>query len=114
MPLARLCPKCGNILRGEELLDPVPAGRRLARELVLWLLVVVILTYLWGASTTGERIGGFGAIILVAWLLRRPRRRATTTVEHSSGRYHCDYCHGRFEGAGLREIDPPKDVERLH
>lgn len=106
MPDATLCPKCGNILRGEQLLDPVPAVRRIARELVLWLCVAAIFTFLWGASTAGERIGGFVAIILVAWLLRRPRRHAAPAAEHATERYYCDYCKGRFEGESLREIDP--------
>lgn len=100
-----MCPKCGNILRREVLLDPVPASRRLARELALWLSVAAIFAFLWDATTTGERIGGLGALVLVAWFLRRPRSRTDTPAERATGRYYCDYCHGRFEGEGLREVD---------
>ncbi len=104
MPAAKLCPKCGNILRGEALADHVPAGRRLGRELLLWLCVAVILAFLWGAGTIGDRVGGVGAIVLIVWWLRRPSRRAAPAAENAAGRYCCDFCHGRFEGEGLREM----------
>lgn len=104
MPGEKLCPNCGNILRAEGVPDPVPAGRRLGRELAFWLALAVILAFLLSASTTGERVGGLGAIGLLIWFQRRWRRRAAATGRTGTGRYRCDYCQGRFEGDDLRDI----------
>jgi hypothetical protein len=106
MPGEKLCPNCGNILRAEGVPDPVPAGRHLGRELAFWLALAVILAFLLSASTTGERVGGLGAIALLIWFQRRLRRSAAATGRTGTGRYRCDYCQGRFEGDDLRDISP--------
>ena len=111
MPTERLCPNCGNLLRAEGRLGPVPAERILGRELLLWLAVTAILAFLWNASTNGERVGGLGAIVLVVWLLRRSRRQAAAASGNTSERYRCDYCQARYEGEGLREINPRQAVD---
>jgi hypothetical protein len=106
MPGEKLCPNCGNILRAEGLPDPVPAGRQLGRELLFWLALAMVLAFLLNAGTTGERVGGLGAIALLIWLVRRSRRRAAPAGDSATGRYRCDYCQGRFEGEDLRDISP--------
>jgi hypothetical protein len=106
MPGEKLCPHCGNILRAEGVPDPMPPGRRFARELMFWLALAAVLAYLMGATTTGERVAGLAAIALLIWLLRRSRRRAAPAAASGTGRFRCDYCQGRFEGEDLRDISP--------
>lgn len=106
VPGTKLCPNCGNILRAEDVLDPIAGGRHLRRELLFWVALAAILGFLWTANTTGERVGGLGAIILLGWLLRRSRQHASGMAVMKAGRYYCDYCHRRFEGEGLRELPP--------
>lgn len=106
VPGTKLCPNCGNVLRAEGASEPRAAGGQLQRELLFWGALALVLGYLWTASGTGERIGGAGAIILLVWLLRRSRQRAAGQTLGEPGRYHCDYCQGRFEGEELREVSP--------
>lgn len=110
-PGTRLCPNCGNILRAEGVPNSVPVGRHLLRELLFWVALAAILSFLWTASGSGDRIGGLGAIVLLLWLLRRSRRHAAAQSISESGRYRCDYCQGRFEGEDLRDISPRRPVE---
>jgi len=106
MPGEKLCPNCGNILRAEGVADSMPAGRRLGQELLFWLALAAVIAYLMGATTTGERVGGLGALALLVWFLRRSRKRAAPLGDSATGRYRCDYCQGRFEGDDLRDISP--------
>jgi len=101
---ARLCPYCGNILHAERALSSVPVGRYLFRELLFWIALAVLLAFLWVASSTGERVAGVGAIVLLVWLLRWSRGRAMRRGSSESDRYRCAYCHQWFEGEDLREL----------
>ena len=102
----KLCPNCGNILRAEGAPDPVSDGRRFARELLFWLALAAILAFLMAATTTGDRVGGLGAIALLMWLRRRSGTRPAPASGSGTGRYRCDYCQGCFEGEELRDISP--------
>lgn len=105
----KLCPNCGNILRAEDVSDPVPGGRHLQRELLFSIALAAILGFLWTANTAGERVGGLGAMGLLLWLLWRSRQRAAGKAVMKTGRYSCDYCYRRFEGEELRDISPRRD-----
>ena len=106
----KLCPNCGDILRTEGLMEPIPS-RDLTREILFWLAMAAVLAFLLGASTNGDRVGGLGAIALLIWLRRRSRKSLVRPSGADSERYHCDYCGGQFEGEKLRDISPRRAVE---
>jgi len=101
---AKLCPNCGNVLHAEGAFSSDPAGRHLLREVLFWIALALVLGFLWVASSTGERVAGLGAIILLVWLLRRSRQRAVHRSGSQADRHYCDYCQRWFEGEDLREL----------
>ncbi len=106
LPMAKRCPDCDGLLRMHD--DPAafPGGRYLAVQLVMWLAVVLGLTWLLAPAGEGEIYAGLAFAAGVAWWLMWPRQRADGEALLARRQYHCVDCGQRFEGNALRRLGP--------
>lgn len=88
---AKLCPRCGNLLRFYEAPGAHLDTRHFFSEIVFWSVLALILALLWSSTSADERI--VEVIVLVAWLVWRRLPSARTEVPAEDRLYFCEICH---------------------
>jgi hypothetical protein len=102
---ARSCPDCRKPMHAYGTQSPVQATPlTIGVEIVQYIGVVVLPIVLWALGITGGALVIASALIVVVAVLWKPYASAQRTNEEQSDLYHCDACHGYFEGNGLRRI----------
>lgn len=102
---ARHCPECGSVLRRTDFPERRVVLGFVCVELVLWSAVALVLAYLAAPGGEGEAYAILAGILLIAWILLRPRQRRALEAYLERARYCCETCRRRFEGETLREAN---------
>ncbi|MDH4322967.1 MAG: hypothetical protein OEW90_02375 [Betaproteobacteria bacterium] len=101
---ARLCPKCGFLLRYE---DPADASSSAARyilvDMLRWAALALFLAFLWAGAETRELYAALALAAFVAWIFLRPRQRASGAALLERRRYHCARCRRHFAARDLTD-----------
>jgi hypothetical protein len=87
---AEVCPRCGTALRRTDRLDFPAVASYVGVELVFWAAVGLVLAFLGAPAGDGEAYAALAVLMIVAWLLLRPRQRAAR--EAFRARYLCEAC----------------------
>lgn len=97
---AKPCPNCGNLLPIYNAPNAFLAGGFFTTELLLWLGVMLLATWLWSPAGSGGFFAGLGALAMTGWLLSRRDQRKERQTEAGRGWYICPRCHHQYEDDG--------------
>lgn len=99
---AKLCPKCGFLLRYEDPSDAsFSAVRYILVEMLQWTALALCLAFLWADAETRELYGALAVAAFAAWIYLRPRQRASGAALLERRRYHCAQCKREFAARDL-------------
>ena len=88
---AKLCPRCGNLLRFYEVPGMILDTRHFFSEIVFWSVLALILAMLWSSTSTDERL--LELVVLVTWLVWRRLPSSSNEAPAEDRRYFCEMCH---------------------
>ena len=94
---AEVCPRCGHALRRTERPDFSAVARYVGVELVFWAAVVLVLAFLGAPSGDREAYAALAVVMIIAWLLLRPRQRAAHEAFSGRTRSLCEACKWQSE-----------------
>jgi len=91
---AEVCPRCGNALRRTGMAGFSVVASYVGVELVFWAAIALVLAFLGAPRGDREPYAALAVIMIIAWLLLRPRQRAAR--EAFTGRAEvCEACQWR-------------------
>lgn len=90
-----VCPRCGHALRRIERPDFFAVARYVGVELVFWAAVVLVLAFLGAPRGDREAYAALAVVMIIAWLLLRPRQRAAREAFTGRARSLCEACKWR-------------------
>jgi hypothetical protein len=104
---AKLCPKCGFLLRYEDPPDAsFGAVRYVLVDMLRWVALVLFFAFLWAGAETRELYAALALAALAAWIYLRPRQRARAAALLERRRYHCAQCKRDFAARDLTPGEP--------
>jgi hypothetical protein len=71
---AEVCPRCGHALRRTDRPNLSSVASYVGVELVFWAAVVLVLAFLGAPRGDREAYAALAVIMIIAWLLLRPRQ----------------------------------------
>ncbi len=101
---AKLCPKCGFLLRYDDPPDAASGALRyILVDMLRWAALALFLAFLWAGAETRELYAALAVIAFIAWLALRPRQRARGAALLERRRYHCAQCKREFAARDLTD-----------
>lgn len=94
---AKPCPNCGNLLPIYHAPQGLLIGGLLTSELLFWLGVMLLFSWLWSPPGSGGFFGALGALAMVGWVLARLEQRKERQAAGSHGWYFCQRCHHQYD-----------------
>ena len=89
---AEVCPRCGNVLRRIDMPGFAIVASYVGVELVFWAAVALLLAFLGSPRSDRELYAALAVVMIIAWLLLRPRQRAAREALRERARYFCEAC----------------------